>query len=187
MKHPHSLLTLTLCWLCCGTAAAQTHELPRTSPESQGLRSAQVTAFFDSLLAFPQTEIHSAVIMRHGMVVGELYPAPFRPEYMHTMFSCSKTFTAAAVGIAISEGRFGLQDRLTDVRYEMESYESRLRSYDSLIDFSTVTLNISEVERETRTEDETFGQEISRRFRESLEDVGDSARSFAIWFTPIWA
>lgn len=103
---------LALCWLCCGGASAQTHELPRTSPESQGLRSVQVTAFFDSLLAFPLTEIHSVVILRHGMVVGEMYPAPFRPEYMHTMFSCSKTFTAAAVGIAISENWLRLTDRL---------------------------------------------------------------------------
>ena len=85
----------------CLSAHAQVNDLPRTSPEAMGLKSAQVSAFFDSLLAYPKTEIHSAIVMRHGKVVGEMYPAPFRPEYKHTQFSCSKTFVAAAVGIAI--------------------------------------------------------------------------------------
>ena len=75
-----------------------------------------------------------------------------------------------------------LQDRLSDVRYEMESYEARLRSYDSLIAYSTVTIRISEVERVTAAEPETFGEEVSRRFSESLEDVGDGFKSFASWF-----
>ena len=74
-----------------------------------------------------------------------------------------------------------LQDRLTDVRYELESYEARIRSYDSQIAFSKVSMSISEVERETPVEEETFGQEVSRRFRESLEDVGEGFRDFAAW------
>ena len=82
------------------TTQAQINDLPRTSPEAVGLRSAQVAALFDSLLAFPRTEIHSCIIMRHGRVVGEMYPAPFRAEYPHTQFSVSKTFVAVAVGIA---------------------------------------------------------------------------------------
>ena len=65
----------------CLSAHAQVNDLPRTSPEAMGLKSAQVSAFFDSLLAYPKTEIHSAIVMRHGKVVGEMYPAPFRPEY----------------------------------------------------------------------------------------------------------
>ena len=75
-----------------------------------------------------------------------------------------------------------LQDRLSDVRYEIESYEARIRSYDSLIAYSTVTLTINEVERETVAEEESFGQEVSRRFSESLEDVGEGFKDFAAWF-----
>ena len=76
------------------------------------MKSCQVSAFFDSLLAYPKTDIHSVIVMRHGKVVGEMYPAPFRPEYKHTQFSCSKTFVAAAVGIAIDEKLLKLNDRL---------------------------------------------------------------------------
>lgn len=93
-------------------AIAQVNDLPRTSPEAVGIKSEQVMAFFDSLLAHPKTEIHSVIVMRHGKVVGEMYPRPFSPEYKHTQFSCSKTFVAAAVGIAIGEKRLRLNDRL---------------------------------------------------------------------------
>ena len=38
-----------------------------------------------------------------------------------------------------------LQERLTDVRYQIESMESQLRTMDNLIDYATVNLYISEV------------------------------------------
>lgn len=75
-----------------------------------------------------------------------------------------------------------IQSRLSEVRYEIESYESRLRTYDDQIDFSTVYLNLNEVERETQVEKETAGEEISRRLAENWEDVGDAIRRFGIDF-----
>lgn len=74
-----------------------------------------------------------------------------------------------------------LQDRLTSVRYEIELYEARKRNYDSLIEMSTVHMNVSEVESVTPVEEESFGQEVSRRFRESFESVTDGLRAFAVW------
>ena len=74
-----------------------------------------------------------------------------------------------------------VQDRLTYVKYEIESYEGILRTYDDQVDFSTVTLNLYEVEHETVVEPETFWQEVARRFNESLEDVGDFFRDLGAW------
>ncbi len=71
-----------------------------------------------------------------------------------------------------------VQNRLSEVRYEIESYESILRSYDDQIDLSTVSLTLNEVERETVVEPETFWEEVSRRFKESMEDVGDNLEDF---------
>ena len=73
---------------------AQVNELPRSTPEAEGVPSKAVTALFDSLMALPGTDIHSVVVLRHGKVIGEIYPAPFAPEYRHTMYSCSKTFVS---------------------------------------------------------------------------------------------
>ncbi len=42
---------------------------------------------------------------------------------------------------------FEIQSRLTEVRYELESFERQLRSYDNLVDYSTINLYIEEVER----------------------------------------
>ena len=91
---------------------AQINELPRSTPEAEGVPSKAVTALFDSLMALPKTDIHSVVVLRHGKVIGEIYPAPFAPEYRHTMYSCSKTFVGAAVGLAIVDNRLRLTDRV---------------------------------------------------------------------------
>lgn len=94
------------------TVHAQVHELQRSTPEAEGVPSGAIIALFDSLAALPETDIHSVMVLRHGKVIGEIYPAPFAPEYRHTMYSCSKTFVGAAVGLAIAENRLRLADRV---------------------------------------------------------------------------
>ena len=91
---------------------AQTNELPRSTPEEQGVPSKALTALFDSLHALPLTDMHAVVVMRHGKVIGEMYPQPFAPEYRHTMYSCSKTFVGVAVGLAIADNRLRVEDRV---------------------------------------------------------------------------
>ena len=61
------------------------------------------------------------VVVRHGKVIGEIYPAPFAPEYRHTMYSCSKTFVGAAVGLAIADNRLRLTDRVAAFFPELSS------------------------------------------------------------------
>ncbi len=90
----------------------QINELERATPESQGVPSKSIISFLDSITSLSTAEIHSAIIMRHGKVIAETYPKPFRPEYGQTLFSCSKTFTSAAIGMAINENRLRLTDRL---------------------------------------------------------------------------
>ena len=75
-----------------------------------------------------------------------------------------------------------IQNRLSDVLYEIESYESTLRTFDDQIAYSSVHLSIQEVQRETTVEKETAGQEIARRFKENWEDVKDGFARFGIDF-----
>ena len=60
-----------------------------------------------------------------------------------------------------------LESKLSELRYEINSYESQLRTYDNQIDYSTVNINISEVEYEKEMSD-TVGSRISSGFRGSL-------------------
>ena len=75
-----------------------------------------------------------------------------------------------------------IQSRLSNVRYEIESYESTLRTYDDQIAYSSVKLSVKEVQRETTVEKETASQEIARRFKENWEDVKEGAARFGINF-----
>ena len=72
-----------------------------------------------------------------------------------------------------------IRNQLTDVIYEIESYESRLRAYDNLIEYTTISIYISEVERVTVVEEQNIWQEIGDNLKENFEDVGhDLVRAF---------
>ena len=76
-----------------------------------------------------------------------------------------------------------IESRLSEVRYELQSYESRLRTYDNKVNYSTVSIDICEVERVSRTpEKKTFFGEIKERLSDNFYDIGQGIRSFAIWF-----
>lgn len=48
--------------------------------------------------------IHSVMILKNGKVVEEKFFGDWTPDKPHTMWSVSKSFTATAVGLAISDG-----------------------------------------------------------------------------------
>lgn len=75
-----------------------------------------------------------------------------------------------------------LENRLTNVRYQIESMESQLRTYDDQVDYSTVHLRIDEVQVYTPVEQETALEKMSRGLQESLEDIRDGFVDFGIWF-----
>ena len=59
-------------------------------------------------------DIHSIMILQHGKVLEEKWMSEGQPDSAHIMNSVSKTFTATAVGLAIAEGRMGLEDKVVD-------------------------------------------------------------------------
>ncbi len=65
-----------------------------------------------------------------------------------------------------------LESKLSQLRYELNSYESQLRIYDNQIDYSTVHIYISEVEYESETS-YTVGSRINSGFRSSLYAIRD--------------
>jgi CubicO group peptidase (beta-lactamase class C family) len=87
--------------------------LPRRRPSQAGVDPAALLGLVDALDASPH-ELHSLMVLRHGDVVAEGWWAPYRPEVPHLLYSLSKSFTSAAVGFAIDEGLFGLDDPLVD-------------------------------------------------------------------------
>lgn len=74
-----------------------------------------------------------------------------------------------------------IESRLSDVRYELESYSSRLRLYDNQVDYATVYLYISEVQEYTPVAEKTVWERIRDGFTSSLEGVWDGAVDFLVW------
>lgn len=75
-----------------------------------------------------------------------------------------------------------LEQRISDVRYQLESYKSQLRTYDNLVDYSTVTLHVNEVKRVTSPEKETVWERISSDFSDNLYSVWTWLQDFFVWF-----
>ncbi len=75
-----------------------------------------------------------------------------------------------------------VEDKLADVRYELESIESQLRSYDNRIDYSTVYLYIDEVVTFTPVEKESATTRMGKGFMQSVEEVKEGIVDFAVWF-----
>ena len=75
-----------------------------------------------------------------------------------------------------------LQSRLSDIRYQLESMESQLRTMDNRISYSTVWLYISEVERYTPPEETGTWYRIRIGFSENVYRVGRGLIEFLIGF-----
>lgn len=77
-----------------------------------------------------------------------------------------------------------IEQTLSDVRYQIESYTSQMKQLDSQIAYSTVSINLSEVAVLTEPKDEpqTFGERLAETFRSSTLRLRDGFRAFAIWF-----
>jgi CubicO group peptidase (beta-lactamase class C family) len=87
-------------------------ELPRSSPEAQGISSSAIHAFVDE--ADQKIDhLHSFILVRHGHVVAEGWWSPYNASARHELYSLSKSFTSSAVGLAVHEGKLSLDDPVT--------------------------------------------------------------------------
>lgn len=75
-----------------------------------------------------------------------------------------------------------LEARLSEIRYQLESYESQLRTYDNQVDYSTVNLYIDEVKVFTPTAPDNIATRIQKGFQKNIENIGDGFVNLFVWF-----
>jgi len=96
-------------------AHAETAAFPdgllRSRPEKQGVNPDAILAFLDDVET-DGFELHSFMLWRHGHVIAEGWWSPYRADLIHMTHSLTKSVTACAVGLAIAEGRFTVQDKV---------------------------------------------------------------------------
>ena len=82
-----------------------------------------------------------------------------------------------------------LEERLSDIRYELESMESQLRLYDNQVDYSTVSVEISEVTTFTPTAPKTMGERIQDGLGQTMKAMGSFLENLLIFLiisSPVW-
>jgi CubicO group peptidase (beta-lactamase class C family) len=102
--------------------AIDTHPdgLGRGEPREAGVNAAIVEAFLDDAAA-AGLDIHGVMLHRAGRVVAEGWRWPYRAERPRIMHSATKSVMACAIGMALEEGRFGLQDKVVSFFPELLS------------------------------------------------------------------
>ena len=79
------------------------------SPAKAGVKYSDIHAFLD-VLEENRLMVHGFVLTRNDEVFAEGYYAPFTEDFMHRIYSSSKTFTAMAIGALAEEGKISLSD-----------------------------------------------------------------------------
>lgn len=85
--------------------------LLRGTPSAAGVDAGAIEGFLAASEA-AGLELHGLMLHRRGRVVAEGWRWPYRPERPRMMHSFAKSVTAAAIGLAIQDGLFGLQDNV---------------------------------------------------------------------------
>jgi len=93
-------------------AAPTTYTFPHSAPETEGITSSAILQFINAAEK-SNLGLHSLMVLRNGKIVAQGWWDPYKPELRHMMFSLSKSFTSTAVGFAISEGLFSVEDKVT--------------------------------------------------------------------------
>jgi len=104
-------IPLTIALIALSNSVASGADLPRSTPEAQGVSSLAILAFVEAADKDIDS-LHSVMLLRHGHVVAEGWWSPYHAQAPHSLFSLSKSFTSTAVGLAIAEGKLSLDDEV---------------------------------------------------------------------------
>lgn len=78
-----------------------------------------------------------------------------------------------------------LESKLSDLRYQIDSYESQLKVMDNQITYSTVSLTLREVEYE-KDADKSYGTRIVNAFKDGIHDVKSGLADFSVWLVLVF-
>lgn len=74
-----------------------------------------------------------------------------------------------------------LESRLSEVRYELGNYESTLRTYDNLVDYTTIHIEVNEVQEITEPPKQTAADRMVSGFKSSVKSICSGIKELIIW------
>lgn len=87
--------------------------LARRRPSETGVNATRIGRFLDAA-AETGLELHHFMMVRHDTVIAEGAWRPYASGSRHMQHSATKSWTAAAMGVAVDEGLVALDDRVID-------------------------------------------------------------------------
>lgn len=82
------------------------------SPEQAGVSSRAVQEYLEELEK-KHLATHNVILMRGNQIFFEHYWKPFHSDFLHRMYSVSKSFVSIAVGFLEQDGLISLDDRIS--------------------------------------------------------------------------
>ena len=86
-------------------------DLPRAAPSEAGVNADKIVAFLADVEA-AGLELHGMMLHKDGAVIAEGWTWPYGKDRPRVLHSVAKSVTACAIGLALEEGRFTLQDKV---------------------------------------------------------------------------
>jgi len=87
-----------------------------SSPEEAGVSSRGLLHFLDQWeKARDKVQFHSLILLRHGKTVCRMNFFPYDDQTPHMLYSLSKSFTSAAAGFAVGEGKLQWNSSVVDI------------------------------------------------------------------------
>jgi CubicO group peptidase (beta-lactamase class C family) len=83
-----------------------TEDWRSSMPEEQGM-DGESLARMVAYIKQHSLNLHSLLVIRNGYLVSETYFGSYAQERQHELYSCTKSFVATLVGIAIQQGKIG--------------------------------------------------------------------------------
>ena len=82
------------------------------SPEKAGVSSRAVRGYLEELEK-NRLATHDVILVRGNEIFFENYWRPFQSDFLHRMYSVSKSFVSIAIGFLEQEGRISLDDKIS--------------------------------------------------------------------------
>jgi len=95
----------------------------KITPEAAGVSSNAILELI-RLLDDCRFRNHGIIISKCDSIVYESYYKPFHKDFLHRMYSVSKSFVSIAVGLAVTEGLISLDDVIVDYFPEFKNEET---------------------------------------------------------------
>ena len=98
----------------------------KVTPEMVGVSSEHVKKYIE-ILEKANLSTHNVVMIRDGKIFYEAYWKPFHKDFLHRMYSVSKSFVSIAIGLLAEDGLIDLDAPM--VSYIDESYIKNANKY----------------------------------------------------------